>query len=61
MSKKHYVAIAKKVNEVMWMEKSDPATVTALMIALAGVFRDDNPLFDTQRFYSACTNNPSTR
>lgn len=61
MTKKYYIAIARALNQTMWDKDADPATVTAVMVRLAEVFRDDNPLFDAQRFYAACTNNPSTK
>ena len=58
MSRKHYIVIADALNKTMWDKNSDPATVTDLMMRLAGEFRVDNPMFDSKRFYEACTRNP---
>lgn len=55
MTKKHYVAVAKAINEVLWKHESDPATVVMVAAALSDVFRSDNPVrYDGQRFLAAC-------
>lgn len=61
MSKKDYIAIANAINAVMWEDKADPATVTSLVTRFAAIFAKDNPRFDAQRFFAACTASPSTK
>lgn len=58
MTKKNYIAIAQAINDVLWREKADPATVTTLIGSLATVFANDNPRFDAERFFAACLKNP---
>jgi hypothetical protein len=55
MSKKDYVAIADRMNMVLWKRESDPATMTDVISQLAVVFEADNPRFDRARFIAACT------
>lgn len=61
MSKKHYEAIARALNNVMWDDRSDPATMANVIVAVSTVCENDNPRFDRQRFYVACTDKPSTK
>lgn len=61
MTKKHYEAIANALSHVMWDEKSDPATMSNVIWAIAKVCEIDNPRFDRSKFFTACTNNPSTK
>lgn len=61
MSKKHYEAIARAINEVMWDDRSDPVTVTRVMVAISTICENDNPRFDRSRFLITCTNKPSTK
>lgn len=61
MTKKNYIAIANAINATMWEDKADPATITALIARFAAIFAEDNPRFDAQRFFAACTANPSTK
>lgn len=58
MSKKHYEAVAKSMSRIMWTDKMDPATMTAVIWSLSSVFQDDNPKFDKDRFIAACTRDP---
>jgi len=61
MSKKHYEAIAQALNNVMWDDRSDPATMANVIVAMSTVCENDNPRFDRQRFLMAATANPSTK
>lgn len=61
MSKKHYEADAAALSRIMWMPKTDPATMSLVIAALADVREADNERFDRTRFITACTNNPSTK
>ena len=61
MTKKDYIAIADAIKTTMWEDKADPATLVALIARLATAFAQDNPRFDAQRFFAACTANPSTK
>lgn len=60
MTKKHYTAVAKAINNVMWQTDTDPATVAYIIAALSDIFADDNPRFDKNRFMQACTANRDT-
>lgn len=55
-SKKHYVIIAKVINDALDGDKQGDNFNTAKGIAvqLAGIFGADNPQFDWHRFYTAC-------
>ena len=57
MSRKHYTAIAGRMSELMWKEGTDPKTFMAAVVTIADVCEEDNPRFDRQKFYTACTNN----
>ena len=61
MTKKDYIAIANVINAAMWEDKADPATITSLVAKFAAIFAEDNPRFDAQRFFAACTASPSTK
>lgn len=61
MSKKHYEALAAEMSRIMWESKTDPATMSHVIVGIAKVCEADNPRFDRARFLTACTNNPSTR
>lgn len=61
MSKKHYVAVADALSRIMWDDKTDPVTMSRVIVAIAKVFEDDNPRFDRMRFLTACTANVSTK
>jgi hypothetical protein len=57
MSKKHYEAFAKALNEVVVKEtksSEDRKLVGACIIAVANVLHSDNPNFDRARFFNAC-------
>lgn len=54
MSRKDYVAIAAIINEVLWHEGTDPATVSMLAARMASTFSKDNQRFDYERFFTAC-------
>lgn len=61
-SRKHYVAVAKIINEELASiailtdssKDTDATTVIGIAIKLAGLFGEDNPQFDWHRFYTAC-------
>jgi hypothetical protein len=56
-SKKHYVAIAREIAELLKdLEGSNAAINAVALLAsrLAYVFKDDNPAFDRERFLRAC-------
>jgi hypothetical protein len=56
-SKKHYVAIAREIAELLKdMEGSNAAihAIGLLAARLACIFKDDNPAFDRERFLRAC-------
>ena len=56
-SKKHYIAVAREVAELLKdLEGSNAATHAVALLAsrLAYVFKDDNPAFDRSRFLQAC-------
>lgn len=56
MSKKDYIAIAKIIiNATIRPPTMDPVLVREdVIIGLADMFKADNPLFDRDRFISAC-------
>ena len=56
-SKKHYVAIAREIAELLKDLEGSNAAINAialLTLRLACVFKDDNPAFDRERFLRAC-------
>jgi len=56
-SKKHYVAIAREIAELLKdLDGNNAATHAVGLLAsrLACIFRDDNPAFDRGRFLQAC-------
>ena len=58
MSKKHYKAVAKAINDT-FIDYADAAPVARKAIALVAarvalVFKGDNTNFDMQRFVEAC-------
>jgi hypothetical protein len=56
-SKKHYVAIAREISELLKdLEGSNVAinAISLLASRLAYIFKDDNPAFDRDRFLRAC-------
>jgi hypothetical protein len=56
-SKKHYVAIAREIAELLKdLEGSNAAIHAVALLAsrVACIFKDDNPAFDRQRFLQAC-------
>jgi hypothetical protein len=56
-SKKHYIAIAKEIAELLKdMEGSNAAihAIGLLASKLACIFKQDNPAFDRERFLRAC-------
>ena len=63
MTKKHYIATAKVFERASHLEEfEDPAgfdMFCKLMYGIADVFQKDNPRFDAQRFFTACTGIPS--
>lgn len=57
MNKKQFDAIAEAINETLWDDESDPATIMRLAGRLAVICKQDNPRFDKDRFFTACTAN----
>ena len=55
MTKKDYERIAEVINKVLWMDAVDPLTASKFIFGLAASLKDDNPRFDAERFYAACT------
>jgi hypothetical protein len=56
-SKKHYVAIAREIAELLKdLEGSNAAINAVVLLAsrLACIFKADNPAFDRERFLRAC-------
>jgi hypothetical protein len=56
-SKKHYVAIAREIAELLKDLDGSNAAINAVALLasrLACVFKDDNPAFDRERFLRAC-------
>jgi hypothetical protein len=56
-SKKHYIAIAREVREILADMDGNNAAIHAIGLLasrLACIFKDDNPAFDRQRFLTAC-------
>jgi len=56
-SKKHYVAIAREIAELLKdLEGSNAAVNAVALLAgrLACIFKDDNPSFSRERFLQAC-------
>ena len=56
-SKKHYIAIAREIAELLKdLEGSNAAINAVALLAsrLACIFKDDNPAFDRERFLQAC-------
>jgi hypothetical protein len=56
-SKKHYVAVAREIAELLKdLEGSNTAITAIALLAsrLACIFKDDNPAFDRERFLQAC-------
>lgn len=57
MSRKHYIAIASQIQEVITDPGNDEnviETVADLARGLARIMADDNSNFDTSRFLTAC-------
>jgi len=52
-SKKHYVAIAREIAEILKDLEGSNAAINAVAL-LASRLRDDNPAFDRERFLHAC-------
>lgn len=55
MTKKDYIRISEVINRVLWMDATDPLTASKFIFGLAAALKDDNPNFDAERFYAACT------
>lgn len=53
MTKKDYVALAKALRNHL-DEATDPFQWGAVVHAVAGVLREDNPRFDKPKFMDAC-------
>jgi hypothetical protein len=56
-SKKHYVAVAREIAELLKDLDGSNAAINAIALLasrLAYVFKDDNPAFDRERFLRAC-------
>jgi hypothetical protein len=56
-SKKHYVAIAREIAELLKDLEGSNAAINAIALLasrLACIFKDDNPAFDRERFLRAC-------
>lgn len=60
MTKKHFTAIAKVINDALWDDKNDAATTMQIAGRLAVFFQQENPLFDHERFIAACVANRDT-
>lgn len=57
MTKKHYIAIAKVIeNETAGMEYNEPMAhaIKSIAIGLCNVFAEDNAYFDDSKFLKAC-------
>jgi len=55
VSKKHYEAIAKAINAIVWVGPlSSKEALCNLAAMLGGVFAADNPAYDHARFLEAC-------
>lgn len=60
MTRKHYIAIASIINDYVQSEKrgnvtmSNLAMLELITIGLAKIMRNDNPLFDNDKFFKAC-------
>lgn len=52
--KRHYESVAKLINEVL-LEVQNSFLAGLLVGKFVVLFRDDNDLFDKQKFYDACT------
>jgi hypothetical protein len=56
-SKKHYIAIAREIAELLKDLEDSNAAINAIALLasrLACIFKDDSPAFDRERFLRAC-------
>ena len=60
MTKADYEITAAAINEVLWSEKSDPATLTLLTVRLMTAYRMRNDKFDSARFMEQAFMNRDT-
>lgn len=58
MTKKDYVLIASSINQTINRKDTDLPTMTMLMANIATRLADDNPRFDSVRFFDACLARP---
>ena len=54
MTKQDFQAIAGTLNDMLWDESADPATILRLAGRLSVVCKQSNPRFDKDRFIEAC-------
>ena len=55
MSKKHFIKIAKAINEVSKINHDNQSeAVFHVAHRLADIFKEENPNFDAARFFAAC-------
>ena len=54
MTKRDFQAIAETLNDTLWDDNADPATIMRLAGRLAVVCKQSNPRFDKDRFIDAC-------
>lgn len=57
MSRKHYRQVAALLAGGAATHQDDPTvleTLRQVMLGMADLFAQDNPLFDRERFYAAC-------
>jgi hypothetical protein len=53
-SRKHYIAVAREIAELLKDMEGSDAVIAAVSLRLACIFEKDNPAFDRERFLRAC-------
>lgn len=56
MTRKHYIKIAKAIRDNSQAKDTELIIKGSLVIDLCMIFQEDNDLFDSGRFISACSN-----
>lgn len=54
MTRKHYQAFASAMKALRDDPRTERRTWEQIVLAIAGIFKADNPRFDFNRFYKAC-------
>jgi hypothetical protein len=54
ITKQHFEAIAKVIRDLRQHLPGNDGLLNLLSYKLADIYRDDNPHFDTTRFFAAC-------